>query len=125
MRRDLIGQGIQAAQVFLPAQPGGQPFYGLRLGQVGTEAQAVSQADGLQLRPALLLGKLPGPYDDRLISMVSSQTRHYVEGFDELMQQVVELDAPLTIGSYTSASPSPRRCARVGQPLSTSQPCRA
>lgn len=36
--------------------------------------------------PALLLGKLPGPYDDWLICMVSSQTRHLIEGFDELVQ---------------------------------------
>ena len=49
----LVGQGIQDAQVFLPAQPGGQPFYGLRLGQIGTEAQAVGQADGLQVPPRL------------------------------------------------------------------------
>jgi hypothetical protein len=40
-----------------------------------------------KLRPALLLGKFPGPYDDWLISMVSSQTRHYVEEFDELVQE--------------------------------------
>ena len=34
-----------------------------------------------KLRPALLLGKLPGNYDDWLICMISSQTRQYVEGF--------------------------------------------
>ena len=39
-----------------------------------------------KLRPALLLGQLPGPYDDWLICMVSSQTRHFVEGFDEMVQ---------------------------------------
>jgi len=36
-----------------------------------------------KLRPALLLGKLPGEYDDWLICMISSQTRHYTAGFDE------------------------------------------
>jgi len=30
-----------------------------------------------KLRPALLLGKLPGEYDDWLICMISSQMRHY------------------------------------------------
>ena len=40
-----------------------------------------------KLRPALLLGTLPGPYDDWLVCMVSSQTRHYVDGFDELVQE--------------------------------------
>jgi mRNA interferase MazF len=38
-------------------------------------------------RPALLLGKLPGEYDDWLICMVSSQTRHYTPEFDELIQE--------------------------------------
>jgi len=39
-----------------------------------------------KLRPALLLGQLPGPYGDWLICMISSQQKHYVEGFDELVQ---------------------------------------
>ncbi len=40
-----------------------------------------------KLRPALLLGKLPGNYDDWLICMISSQTSQYIEGFDELMHE--------------------------------------
>jgi mRNA interferase MazF len=40
-----------------------------------------------KLRPALLLGKLPGNYDDWLICMISSHTRQYVEGFDEIVQE--------------------------------------
>jgi mRNA interferase MazF len=40
-----------------------------------------------KLRPALLLGKLPGNYDDWLICMISSQTRQVVTGFDEIVQQ--------------------------------------
>jgi mRNA interferase MazF len=40
-----------------------------------------------KLRPALLLGKLPGNYNDWLICMISSQTRQYVEGFDEIVQE--------------------------------------
>ena len=40
-----------------------------------------------KLRPALLLGKLPGEYDDWLICMVSSQTRHYLAEFDEIVQE--------------------------------------
>ncbi len=39
-----------------------------------------------KLRPALLLGRLPGQFDDWLICMISSQTRHYIEGFDEIVQ---------------------------------------
>jgi mRNA interferase MazF len=40
-----------------------------------------------KLRPALLLGRLPGEYDDWLICMISSQTRHYVPGFDQIIQE--------------------------------------
>lgn len=40
-----------------------------------------------KLRPALLLGKLPGEYDDWLICMMSSQTRQYIAGFDEIVQE--------------------------------------
>ncbi|MFZ6021512.1 MAG: type II toxin-antitoxin system PemK/MazF family toxin [Chloroflexota bacterium] len=40
-----------------------------------------------KLRPALLLGKLPGRFDDWLICMISSQTHQYVAGFDEIIQQ--------------------------------------
>jgi mRNA interferase MazF len=40
-----------------------------------------------KLRPALLLGKLPGHYDDWLISMISSQTRQYIDGFDEIVKE--------------------------------------
>jgi mRNA interferase MazF len=40
-----------------------------------------------KLRPALLLGKLPGEYDDWLICMVSSQTHHHIAGFDEMVQE--------------------------------------
>jgi mRNA interferase MazF len=40
-----------------------------------------------KLRPALLLGRLPGEYDDWLICMISSQIRHCVPGFDEVVQE--------------------------------------
>ena len=40
-----------------------------------------------KLRPALLLGKLPGECDDWLICMISSQTRHYLVGFDEVVRE--------------------------------------
>ena len=39
-----------------------------------------------KVRPALLLGKLPGRYDDWLLCMISSQVRQAVEGFDEIVQ---------------------------------------
>ena len=40
-----------------------------------------------KLRPALSLGKLPGEYDDWLICMISSQTRHYLPTSDEIIQE--------------------------------------
>ena len=41
-----------------------------------------------KLRPALLLGKLPGNYDDWLICMISSQTHQFIEGFDEIVKEL-------------------------------------
>jgi mRNA interferase MazF len=40
-----------------------------------------------ELRPALLIGKLPGPYDDWLICMISSQMRLCIPDFDEVILQ--------------------------------------
>jgi mRNA interferase MazF len=40
-----------------------------------------------KLRPALLLGKLLGEYDDWLICMISSQTHHHIPQFDEIIQE--------------------------------------
>lgn len=40
-----------------------------------------------KLRPALLLGKLPGNYDDWLICMISSQTHQYLPEFDEIVRE--------------------------------------
>ena len=47
------------------------------------------QTDTVQgkLRPALLLGQLPGPYDDWLICMISSQLRQHIKAFDEIVEQ--------------------------------------
>ncbi|MCX6053776.1 MAG: type II toxin-antitoxin system PemK/MazF family toxin [Chloroflexi bacterium] len=38
-----------------------------------------------RLRPALLLGKMPGEYDDWLICMISSPTRQSIFEFDEII----------------------------------------
>ena len=40
-----------------------------------------------KLRPAVLLGKLPGEHGDWLICMISSQVRHYVPEFDEIVRE--------------------------------------
>lgn len=39
-----------------------------------------------KLRPALLISSVPGPFDDWLICMITSQLRHEVEGFDETIR---------------------------------------
>jgi mRNA interferase MazF len=40
-----------------------------------------------KLRPALLLGQLPGAYDDWLICMVSTQLRHAIPKFDDVVRE--------------------------------------
>ncbi len=38
-------------------------------------------------RPVLLVAPLPGPYDDWLVSMLSTQPQQAVAGFDEVIDQ--------------------------------------
>jgi mRNA interferase MazF len=40
-----------------------------------------------KLRPALLLSEVPGPYEDWLICMISSQVHQRIDGFDELIKE--------------------------------------
>ncbi|HWQ68769.1 MAG TPA: type II toxin-antitoxin system PemK/MazF family toxin [Patescibacteria group bacterium] len=40
-----------------------------------------------RLRPTLVLCPLPGPYDDWLVCMISSQLRHEVTGIDEVVRE--------------------------------------
>jgi mRNA interferase MazF len=40
-----------------------------------------------KLRPGLLLGKLPGPYDDWLVCMISSQLHQQIKNFDEVVDK--------------------------------------
>ncbi|MDP1773399.1 MAG: type II toxin-antitoxin system PemK/MazF family toxin [Methylobacter sp.] len=44
----------------------------------------VDQQDG-KLRPALILRKLPGKFDDWLICMISSQLHQVIPGLDEII----------------------------------------
>jgi mRNA interferase MazF len=45
------------------------------------------QTDQLQgkLRPALVIRRVPGPYDDWLVCMVSSRVEQEITGFDEIV----------------------------------------
>jgi len=40
-----------------------------------------------KLRPALLIEKVPGPHDDWLICMISSQIQHCIPDFDEMVEE--------------------------------------
>lgn len=44
------------------------------------------QAQG-KLRPALVLRRLPGPYDDWLICMISSQREQQIQNFDIIINE--------------------------------------
>lgn len=46
-------------------------------------------------RPALLIGRFPGQYDDWLICMISTQLRHHIQDFDEIIQ-TGDSDFPLS-----------------------------
>jgi mRNA interferase MazF len=59
----------------------------MRAGQVILIAFPHTDLVHSKLRPALLLAQLPGPYDDWLICMISSQTWHCVDDFDELVHE--------------------------------------
>ncbi len=58
-----------------------------RAGQVVLFRFPQADLEAGKLRPALLLGRLPGDHDDWLICMISSQIRHCVPGFDEIVQE--------------------------------------
>jgi len=49
----------------------------------------IPQADQAigKLRPALVIRRLPGPYDDWLICMISSQVSRHISGFDEIIEE--------------------------------------
>jgi len=60
-----------------------------------------------KLRPALLLGKVPGPHDDWLICMISSQTQHSVPDFDEMVDE--------TSGDFAESGLKARSVIRIGR----------
>lgn len=57
----------------------------MRAGQVVLFRFPLADLSAAKLRPALLVGRLPGPYDDWLICMVSSQLRQYNAAPDEIV----------------------------------------
>ena len=57
----------------------------IRTGQIVPFAFPDAGGTGGKLRPALVIQRTPGPYDDWLICMISSQLRQKVEGIDEVI----------------------------------------
>lgn len=66
-----------------------------------------------KLRPALAIAPVPGEFDDWLLCMISSQLRHYVAGFDELIneedtdfpQTGLKMSSVVSVGRLAIASP--------------------
>lgn len=61
-----------------------------------------------KLRPALLISQVPGPFDDSLVCMITSQLRHQVDHFDEVVRTDVE-----NFGTSGSKSESLIRLGRL------------
>ena len=58
-----------------------------RAGQIVLFRFPLADLEEGKLRPALLLGRLPGEYEDWLICMVSSRLHHCVPEFDEIVRE--------------------------------------
>jgi len=74
----------------------------------------VQQSDGrLKIRPAVVLAQMP-PFQDLLICAISSQVRHEVAGFDELVlsgtpefvQSGLKVDSLIRLGLLATVPPS-------------------
>jgi mRNA interferase MazF len=57
----------------------------MRAGEVVVIQYPFADSGQTKLRPALLLGKLPGRHDDWLVCMISSRSRQQITGFDDLI----------------------------------------
>ena len=57
----------------------------IRDGQIVLFAFPQTDRAAGKLRPALVVRRLPGPYDDYLLCMISSQLRHEIPGVDEVL----------------------------------------
>ena len=58
-----------------------------RTGQIALFRFPQADLEEGKLRPALLLDELPGEHHDWLVCMISSQTRHHVPKFDEIVRE--------------------------------------
>ena len=59
----------------------------IREGQIVLFAFPQTEQAAGKLRPALVLRRSPGPHDDWLICMISSQLRHELPGVDEVIRR--------------------------------------
>jgi len=59
----------------------------IEAGQIVLLRFPYADARGGKLRPALVLARLPGPYDDWLVSMISSRLHQAIRAIDEIVLQ--------------------------------------
>jgi len=59
----------------------------IREGQIVLFRFPYTDQEGGKLRPALVIRKVAGPYDDWLICMISSQLSQQMVGFDEILAE--------------------------------------
>jgi len=64
-----------------------------------------------KLRPILIVCKAPSTFDDWLVCLVSTQTQHYIDGVDELLDN----DVP----DYQKSGVKTKSIIRIGQLLTT------
>jgi mRNA interferase MazF len=62
-----------------------------------------------RLRPTLVLRRLPGPYDDWLVCMISSQLWHEVTGVDEVVREAEPDFAGMGLKATSATRNSARR----------------
>lgn len=77
-------------------------------GEVALVQFPFAKLSAAQLRPVLLLNRLPGPYDDWLVCMISTTLRQYQSGIDEI---IGEQDSDFV--SSGLKAPSLLRCTRL------------
>ena len=63
-----------------------------------------------KLRPVVLIAPTPGPYDDWLVCMMSTQVRQALEGFDERIDQNAEELSTIGAQGGERGLPEPAGC---------------
>ena len=70
-------------------------------GQIAVIRFPQSDLEGGKLRPVLIIARLPGGFDDWLVCMISTQLRHEIKDFDEV---ILETDPDFPASGLKAAS---------------------